>query len=358
MLGSAAGLPRSVSSCPICSVWERAALNGMLPVRANPWFFQSNPNLRGIPAKRASKEGAKKRWRMNAVSIRSFRNFAPSLLALLAGIPRRFGFDWKNHGFALTGSIPFSAARSQTLQIGQLLTLLGKPAADPSMEFRVSQEATRGAQELLARWGFDPAKRLVGIHPGGGETAIHSDAVKRWLPERFGRLANLLAQRGGVQVVLLQGPGDEPFVNEALKNMTARPLGVASGLPLTVFAALIRQCDLVVVNDTGPMHLAAAQKVPVVAIVGPTHPAYTLPRGEIHKVIWAGVHCSPCYHPEEYVFGTRQNGKKVFECWRSTHECMVAITAEEVYDVVVGQIRAFGNKPLGDQTQSPVELNS
>jgi len=286
------------------------------------------------------------------------RFFAPSLLALLAGIPRRLGFDWKNHGFALTGSIPFSAARSQTLQIGQLLTLLGKPAADPSMEFRVSQEATRGAQELLARWGFDPAKRLVGIHPGGGETAIHSDAAKRWLPERFGRLADLLAQRGGVQVVLLQGPGDEPFVNEALKNMTARPLGVASGLPLTVFAALIRQCDLVVVNDTGPMHLAAAQKVPVVAIVGPTHPAYTLPRGEIHKVIWAGVHCSPCYHPEEYVFRTRQNGRKVFECWRSTHECMVAITAEEVYDTVVRQIRVFASKSCSARCSEETASNS
>src|SRR6266403_1246522 len=147
------------------------------------------------------------------------RFFTASLVTLLAGIPQRLGYDWKNHGFALTGSIPFSAARSQTLQIGQLLTLLGKPAADPSVEFRVSQEATRGAQELLARWGFDPAKRLVGIHPGGGETAIHSDAAKRWLPERFGRLADLLAQRGGVQVVLLQGPGDEPFVDKTLKNM-------------------------------------------------------------------------------------------------------------------------------------------
>jgi heptosyltransferase-2 len=135
-------------------------------------------------------------------------------------------------------------------------------------------------------------------------------------------------------------------------------MGVASGLPLELFAALMKECDLVVANDTGPMHLAAAQKVPVVAIIGPTHPAYTPPRGDMHKVIWAGVHCSPCYNPEEYIFGTSWSGKKVFKCWRSTHECMAAITAEEVHDVVVRQIRAFKNKPLGDQTTSPVELNS
>ena len=57
------------------------------------------------------------------------RFFAASSLSLLAGIPQRLGFDWKNQGFALTGSIPFNPARSQTQQIGQLLTLLGKPAA-------------------------------------------------------------------------------------------------------------------------------------------------------------------------------------------------------------------------------------
>ena len=75
------------------------------------------------------------------------------------------------------------------------------------------------------------------------------------------------------------------------------------------------------------------------------------PRGGIHRVIWAGVHCSPCYNPEEYIFGTRWHGKKLFKCWRSTHECMVAITAEEVYDAVVEQIRTFGKTSAGQETK-------
>ena len=285
------------------------------------------------------------------------RFFAPSLLALFAGIPQRLGFDWKNQGFALTGSIPFSPAHSQTQQIGQLLTLLGKPTAATEMEFTVSEDASRCARELLQSWGHDPAKPLVGLHPGGGETAGSSEPAKRWLPARFGQLADLLQQRG-IQVAMLQGPGDEPFVEEALKNMTGRALGIAAGLPLGVFAALMKECDLVVVNDTGPMHLAAAQGVPVVAIIGPTHPAYTPPQGEMHKVIWAAVPCSPCYNPEEYIFGERRNGKKVFQCWRGTHECMVAITAEEVCDVVVRQIASFGKKPTCQPTPRLMELNS
>jgi heptosyltransferase II len=269
------------------------------------------------------------------------RFFAASLVTVWAGIPQRLGFNWKNHGFALTGSIPFSAARSQTMQIGQLLTLLGKPAADPDMGFMVNEDAIHGARDVLERWGFDPAKPLVALHPGGGETAGYSDQAKRWPAERFGCLADLLVQNSGVQVVLLQGPEDEPFVHEALKNMKARALGIASGLPLAVFAALIRECDLVVVNDTGPMHIATAQQVPVVAIIGPTHPAYTPPRGGRNRVIWAGVPCSPCYNPEETIYGPSVGGKKVFKCWRSTHECMTAITAEEVHATVIRQIGEF-----------------
>lgn len=286
------------------------------------------------------------------------RFFAASLVTVLAGIPRRLGFGWKNHGFALTGSIPFNPARSQAMQVGHLLTLLGKPAPEPSVEFTVSEDATRCAREVLEGLGFDRAKPLVGIHPGGGETSGSSEPAKRWLPERFGRLTDLLAQSDGVQVILLQGPGDKPFVDAALKAMNERPLGTASGLPLAVFAALVKECDVVVVNDSGPMHVAAAQGVPVVAILGPTHPAYTSPRGRMHKVIWAGVHCSPCYNPDESIFGTRWHGKKVFQCWRATHECMTAITAEEVYEVVMRQIRSFEKRRLGEQTHSPMELNS
>jgi lipopolysaccharide heptosyltransferase II len=285
------------------------------------------------------------------------RYFAPSLLALLAGIPQRLGFAWKSHGCALTGSIPFSPARSQTLQIAQLLTLVGKPAAEIEMQFPVSQDAARSAQELLRGWGYDPAKYLVGIHPGGGETAGSSEPAKRWLPQRFGELADLLADRK-IHVLMLQGPGDEPFVQEALRKTRGGILGIAADLPLPVFAALMKECDLVVVNDTGPMHIAAAQKVPVVAIVGPTHPAYTPPQGEMHKVIWAGVPCSPCYHPEEYVFGARRNGKKLFECWRGTHECMAAITAEEVCSIVERQIVTLGKKPLRKQISPAMELSS
>ncbi len=321
-------------SAEICALVSRQAAPGL---RSSPWVDQilEVPNSRKewLPlVRRLGKE------RFDTAFI-LHRFFAPSLLAWMAGIPRRLGFTWKDHGFALTDSISFSATRSQTRQIGQLITLLGKPAGEPIMEFPTRDCDVRSARELLASWGFDASRPLIGIHPGGGETPLASDPARRWHPQRFARLAEMLILHDCHQVVVLQGPGDEPFAEEMLRSMSAEPLGRAAGLPLPVFAALLGQCDLVVVNDTGVMHLAASQRVPVVALLGPTHPAYAPPCTAKDKVVWAGLSCSPCYHPEEYVYGQRRNGKKFFECWRSSNDCMNAISPEAVRDIVLTQVR-------------------
>ncbi len=268
------------------------------------------------------------------------RFFAPSLLAVAAGIPRRLGFYWKRHGFALTAGIPFDPRRSQVVQITQLMNLLGKPAPEAKLYFTPSAAQRAKASELLREWGHDPGRPLIGIHAGGGETSGSSEPVRRWLPERFGRLADNLQQQDGAQVLLLQGPRDEPFVSAALASMTSQPFRVVSGLDLGTFAAVVGACDLVVANDSAPMHIAAAQGVPVVAIFGPSHPAYNPPAGPGHTVVWAGVACSPCYQPDELAETIPLIGKKEFTCWRGTHECMTAITVEEVYAAVKERLAA------------------
>jgi hypothetical protein len=78
----------------------------------------------------------------------------------------------------------------------------------------------------------------------------------------------------------------------------------------------------------------------------------------MHQVVWAGVPCSPCYNPEEYIGGTTWTGKKVFRCWRRTHECMAAITAEEVHEVVLRRMRALRNPSAGNPLGSLIEFKS
>jgi heptosyltransferase II len=321
---------------PLATISILVSNQGVSAVKACPWVNQ----IYVVP-------NSRKEW---LTLLRQLRNeefdtafilhrfFAASLLALALGIPRRLGFDWGNHGFALTGSVAFTLARSQAAQVARLIELVGKPAAEPRLEFEVDEESVLSARSVLREWGLDRDKPVVGIHPGGGET---SEAARRWLPDRFGELADLLVQNG-IQVLMLQGPADEVLVREAMRNMKTNLLGVTTSLPLPTTAALIRECDLIIANDSGPMHLAATQNVPVLAIMGPTHPAYNPPRGAMHKVIWAGVPCAPCFNPEEYVYDSRKNGRKVFECWRSTHECMTSITPEQVCSAAVQQIAARG----------------
>ncbi len=262
------------------------------------------------------------------------RFFVPSLLAVALGIPRRLGFYWKRHGFALTAGVPFDPTRSQVVQIAELMTLVGEPAPEPKLYFDPGAKPREGAAALLREWGYEARRPLIGMHAGGGETAGSSEPAKRWLPERFGAVADLLARRDAAQILLLGGPGDEPFISATRNAMRASPLRMVSGLDLKTFAAVVGACDVMISNDSGPMHIAVTQDVPVVAICGPTHPRYTPPVGEKHKVLWAGVSCSPCYNPDELAETIPLIGKKGFTCWRGTHECMKAITVEDVYAAV------------------------
>jgi lipopolysaccharide heptosyltransferase II len=273
------------------------------------------------------------------------RVFVPSLFAVAAGIPQRFGFYWKGNGFALTAGVRFSPARSQLVQINDLMGLVGKPSPEPRPRFYLDTSVVKKARNTLLGWGYDCSRPLIGIHPGGCETAGSSEPPRRWLPERFGHLADVLAERDGAQILLLQGPGDEPFTRATLSSMATQPLRVVAGVDLPTFAGLVRFCDIVVANDSAPMHIAATQGVRVVAIFGPSHPAYNPPAGDGHKVIWAGVSCSPCYNPDERGLSNRFHGKKTFQCWLGTHECMKAVTVEDVYTAVKERLNALKGLP-------------
>lgn len=130
---------------------------------------------------------------------------------------------------------------------------------DPPAELRIGQR--------LAELGID---EFAILNPGAGWGA------KRWPPERYGEVARSLADRG-VRSILNHGPGEEELVRaaEAASAGTARAMRCS----ITELIALTRRARLFVGGDTGPLHLAAALKVPVVGIYGPTDPARNGPYG-------------------------------------------------------------------------------
>ncbi|HZT72861.1 MAG TPA: lipopolysaccharide heptosyltransferase II [Terriglobales bacterium] len=182
------------------------------------------------------------------------------------------------------------------------------------------------AAHLRAEPGLVAAWRARLPQLAGPRVAIHAgashDLAKRWLPERFAATAAALAA-GGAQVVLIGG-GDERALAARVRARAvadgapeARVVDLAGETSLAELLALLTLCDLLIANDSGPMHLAAALGTPVVAIFGPTRECATRPLaapGRLRIVRAEGVACSPC---------------KLARC-PIDHRCMTRIAAAEV----------------------------
>ena len=138
----------------------------------------------------------------------------------------------------------------------------------------------------LAEAGIAPGARLAGVHPGAAW------ATKRWLPERFAELCRRLKAEG-LTPVLVGGPGDAALGAEiAAASGAANLVGKTD---LEELKSLMGRLSLFVTNDSGPMHLAAAAGVPVVAIFGATtRELGFFPYGSGHRVVEAPLACRPC----------------------------------------------------------------
>jgi heptosyltransferase-1 len=143
----------------------------------------------------------------------------------------------------------------------------------PEVPFPQDEAAEQAAAEWLERRGV---KEFVLINPGAGWGA------KQWPPERFGEVAKKLAG-DGLQTVFNFGPGEETRVQAAQAASGGAAQAISSSIAQLI--ALTRRARLFVGGDTGPLHLAAALKIPVVAIFGPTDPARTGPFATANSVL-------------------------------------------------------------------------
>lgn len=154
----------------------------------------------------------------------------------------------------------------------------------------VDAEAAREARAFLEEAGLGLAETLVGVHPGSRWPA------KRWTRSGFAAVIEALSDRPGVRVMVLGDETDRPFVDQVVAHLGRRPIVAVGGeLPLTRLVALIDRCAVMLANDSGPMHIAAALGVPTVALFGPTHPRLGFaPQGGKATVLTVDAPCSPC----------------------------------------------------------------
>ncbi len=249
--------------------------------------------------------------------------FEAALIAAAAGIPTRIGYATDGRRFLLTDPLP----KPDLHQRMQYLALLNFCAGvqpgrlqDGIPSLVVTDSERREARHLLESEGVTVRDRLVGIHPG----AAYGPA-KRWAPTRFAALADALAETLRVKPVLFGSAGEIPIVEEIRRAMKFPAVTLAGKSTVRQMMAAFTHCQLLVTNDSGPMHVAAALRVPVVAIFGPTNPATTSPVGAnaVH-IVYRKVDCAPC----------------TYRVCPIDHRCMEGISVEEVLEVIKREVKS------------------
>jgi ADP-heptose:LPS heptosyltransferase len=221
--------------------------------------------------------------------------FFVNVLGWFAGVPRRIGYRYYGSEVFLTQSIPDDRevrVRHEADSACEVTVPLGVTCAQKGLAVAVRQEAERFAEEFFRRHQL-AGERTVLIHPGSRQAYI------RWGEARFGAVADRLMEEQGVRVILLAGPGEGALVSRVTSHMK-REAVVASELTLAQAVSVIKRCRLFIGNSTGPMHIAAALNVPIVAVFGSRHPLDSVtawgPREVPHTVLQADCGRPAC-HP-------------------------------------------------------------
>jgi heptosyltransferase I len=249
--------------------------------------------------------------------------FKSGLLVSLARGRRKIGFK-ASAGIADEGNYLFTKERYKPLSIERhaleryldLVSQIGVKVGPASLDYPVPPDSRKKAEALLRQEGFFSSP-LVAVHPMAKWT------TKQWPLESFASLISALAQKG-VSVVVTGSPRDEGPVREMLGRLdrSSDVLNLVGKTGLRELAGIFSLSDLVLTPDTGPMHMAAAVKVPLIALFGPTAPWRTGPYGNNHVVLRKPLACSPCFRKK---------------C--STVECMRSISVEEVLEAALAKLR-------------------
>jgi heptosyltransferase-2 len=263
-------------------------------------------------------------WRADAAGLRGAfdaaallpNSFGSAVAPFLARVPERWGYARDGRGPLLTRRVrlaPDVRGRSQVYYYRAMLAGLGLDVAAPPDASLACPPAW--AEQAAGLLGEGP---WIGLAPGAA-----FGSAKRWPAARFAAAGDRLAGRLGARVAVL-GAASERGLGEEIAAALAAPARVLCGqTSLPGLVGVLSRLRLLVSNDSGPMHVAAALGVPVVAVFGPTDWRETSPVGNAHRLVREEVYCSPC--------GLR-------EC-PIDHRCMKRVGVDRVVDAAADVLR-------------------
>jgi heptosyltransferase-2 len=289
---------------------------------ANPWIDRTvtlrgksrgKPGPRSAGPIRLAARLAAGKFDTAVILPNSFRS---ALVTAMAKIPRRVGYDRDGRGVLLTDRLlarrtleGFVPVPTRDYYLG-LARYLGSVDPDPTMQLFTRPEHDAKADELLRQGGFDTDRKLVLLNPG----ANYGDA-KMWEPERFAEVADRCADELGAFIAVNGSPKERAILDRVIAATKTPILDLsAAGMSLSLLKSIVKRASVMVTNDTGPRHIAAALGTPVVTIFGPTDPAWTEIGFDAERQVMVKVFCGPC-----------QKKKCPLD-----HRCMTRIDAEMV----------------------------
>jgi heptosyltransferase II len=237
-------------------------------------------------------------------------SFESAVMIFLGGVPQRIGYATDGRSWLLTNSLkPASGKRHLVEYYLGLAGALSAEISQPSISIEANEEETTHAARLLAAEGIPNGRRYLVLNPG----AAYGSA-KRWTEEGFADAGDILATELDLDVAIIGSEVERSIAESIGKRMRSRVAILSGRTSLETLIGVISGAALVLTNDSGPMHVAAALGVPTVAVFGATDDVVTGPWGPHARVVREPVECSPCM---------------LREC-PIDHRCMTRVSAEAV----------------------------
>lgn len=215
-----------------------------------------------------------------------------ALLCHLADIPLRLAHCRENPYHLLTDWVPEREperlVRHEVRRQLDLVAHVGYRTDDERMRLRVPALARRSVQRRLQKHGLAGRRDWVVLHPGA------TAASRRYPPESFAAAARRLTEEQALTVVLTGSESEHDLIESVRTAMGVPSISFCGALELAEMAALIERAPLLIANNTGPVHLAAAVGTPVVDLYALTNPQHT-PWAVPHRVLNHEVPCRHCY---------------------------------------------------------------
>ena len=224
---------------------------------------------------------------------------------LLLNIPISIGFDRAGEGFALNNKIPYDGSKNEIFKNLEILKFFGKTSRNTKLDIFIPKKDIDFAESILKKHNLYK-KKVIGFAPGISDNTIAEERYREWPKEKYAKLCKILINKGFF-LVFIGTKKQKKLIKDIIKNLNTKDyLNMVGKTTIMQAAAFIKNCNLFIGGDSGPIHIAAATNTNIIALFGPTSPKRAAPLTKNTYIIYKKKN----NEPEKYdIYGRYLNCK-------------------------------------------------